>query len=44
MIPNDVILLKEIIAILSWRANYPVDKLTELLVPAQSNLKMRGNR
>jgi hypothetical protein len=35
-------LLKEIIAILAWRANYPLNKLSELVVPAQNNLKMRG--
>jgi hypothetical protein len=40
MNPNEE-LLKEIIAILCWRANYPVSKINELVGPAQNNLKMR---
>ena len=38
---NDVALLKELIAILAWRADYPVEKLKELLAPAKNNLNAR---
>jgi len=34
-------LLKELIAILAWRASYPMGRLDELLAPAKSNLNMR---
>ena len=36
---NDV--LKEMVAILAWRANYPMSRLDELVTPAKSNLNMR---